>query len=115
MNVENGSTVCFHYVGTLDDGTEFDSSVARDEPLTSQMGEGQMIPGFENALMGMTSGEKKSVLINAKDAYGEYNNGAVQSFTLDNFAEGFVPVLGETVHGQNETGQTFSAIIKEAT
>ena len=115
MNVENGNTVSFHYVGTLDDGTEFDNSITRGEPLTSQIGQGQMIQGFESALLGMEVGEKKSVLINANDAYGEYNNDAVRSFPIDNFSEGFVPILGETVQGQNELGQTFSATIKEST
>ncbi len=115
MNVEDGNTVCFHYVGTLDDGTEFDNSVTRQEPLTSQLGQGQMIPGFESALLGMSVGEKKSVSIDSKDAYGEYNSDAVQSFPLDNFSEGFEPILGESVQGQNELGQTFSAVIKEAT
>ena len=65
MNVENGNTVSFHYVGTLDDGTEFDNSITRGEPLTSQIGQGQMIPGFESALLEMEVGEKKSVSINA--------------------------------------------------
>ena len=114
MNIENGNTVCFHYVGTLDDGTEFDNSVSRNEPLTSQIGKGQIIPGFEDALLGMGVGEKKSVSINANNAYGEYNNDAVKSFPIDSFSEGFVPVLGETVQGQNERGQTFSATIKES-
>ena len=50
MQVENGNTVSVHYRGTLNDGTEFDSSHSRGEPITFQVGSGQMIEGFDDAL-----------------------------------------------------------------
>ena len=53
-----GCTVSIHYTGTLDDGSTFDSSEGRD-PLTFQMGEGQIIQGLEAALEGMSVGEKR--------------------------------------------------------
>ena len=49
MQVENGNTVSVHYRGTLNDGTEFDSSHSRGEPITFQVGSGQMIEGFDDA------------------------------------------------------------------
>ena len=115
MNVEDGKTVCFHYVGTLDDGTEFDNSRSRGEPLTGHIGQGQLIPGFESALIGMTPGEKKTVLIESHDAYGEYNPEAVQTVSLTRFPEDFVPEVGGQVQGQNQSGQAFNATIKEST
>jgi len=51
----NGDTVRVHYTGTLADGTEFDSSAGRD-PIELTLGGGMVIPGFENALMGMAAG-----------------------------------------------------------
>lgn len=65
-----GDTVSVHYRGTLDDGSEFDSSAGR-EPLQFTVGAGQVIPGFDNAVVGMEVGEKKEVRLEPGDAYGE--------------------------------------------
>tara|TARA_Y100001973_G_C5176956_1_gene322532 strand:+ start:392 stop:817 length:426 start_codon:yes stop_codon:yes gene_type:complete len=113
MIVENGSTVSFHYTGTLEDGTEFDSSRDRD-PLTSQVGTGGLIPGFENALIGMAAGEKKTFTIEAKDAYGEQEPEAIQEYERALFPEGFEAEVGMMVQGQNELGQLRNATIVES-
>ena len=69
---KSGDTVKIHYTGTLDDGTQFDSSAGRD-PLGFELGSGQVIPGFEKAVDSMTVGESKSVNIPAEDAYGPHH------------------------------------------
>lgn len=69
---EIGDTVQVHYTGTLDDGSKFDSSQGR-EPLQITLGQGQVIPGFENAVVGMSEGETKSVTLPPEEAYGERN------------------------------------------
>lgn len=61
--------VAVHYVGTLDDGTQFDSSYER-EPLEFEVGTDQVIKGFDDAVHGMAVGDKKTVRIPAEDAYG---------------------------------------------
>ena len=66
-----GKQVKVHYVGTLDDGTKFDSSRDRGEPLAFTCMAGQMIPGFDAAVKDMEVGEVVTVLIPAVDAYGE--------------------------------------------
>jgi len=66
---EQGNTVKVHYTGTLVDGSVFDSSLERD-PIQVVIGSGSLIPGFEQALLGMTEGENKVVTIDADDAYG---------------------------------------------
>lgn len=66
-----GKKVKVHYRGTLDDGTQFDSSYDRGEPLEFTCGAGEMIHGFDAAVATMKVGEKKTVHIPAKDAYGE--------------------------------------------
>jgi len=73
----NGDTVRVHYTGTLADGTEFDTSVGRD-PIEFTLGGGMVIPGFENALMGMAPGESKSVTLEPIDAYGPHDANLVQ-------------------------------------
>ena len=66
-----GKTVKAHYRGTLDDGTQFDSSYDRGEPIEFVAGAGQMIKGFDAAVLDMEVGEKKTVHIPAAEAYGE--------------------------------------------
>ncbi len=70
---KNGQSVKVHYTGKLVDGSVFDSSQGR-EPLAFTIGQGQMIPGFEQAVMGMTVGEVKETNIPCNEAYGERSN-----------------------------------------
>jgi peptidylprolyl isomerase len=65
----DGDDVLVHYTGTLDDGSEFDSSRGR-EPLGFQLGAGQVIPGFEDAVRGLEPGQSRTVRIEPDEAYG---------------------------------------------
>ena len=69
--VENGDTVAVHYVGTLQDGTEFDSSVKRGTPFEFTVGAGQVIQGWEEGVVGMQVGGKRVLVIPPAMAYGE--------------------------------------------
>jgi FKBP-type peptidyl-prolyl cis-trans isomerase 2 len=72
--VDVNSTVSVNYTGKLDDGSIFDTSLTPDrEPLSATLGQGSLIPGFERGLIGMTEGEKKTITIPFKDAYGDIN------------------------------------------
>ena len=72
-----GDTVQIHYTGTLDDGSQFDSSSGR-EPLEFTLGSGQVIPGFDAAVTGLSEGESRTVRIEPEDAYGEVDERLVQ-------------------------------------
>ena len=74
---KSGDTVKVHYTGTLNDGSEFDSSRQRD-PLEFTIDSGQVIAGFNEAVTGMAVGDSKSVSIPASQAYGEHNPEMVQ-------------------------------------
>lgn len=78
----SGDTVRVHYTGTLDDGSEFDSSAGR-EPLEFTLGSGQVIPGFDNAVTGMTAGDTKTVTMGPDDAYGQASPDLVQVVDRD--------------------------------
>src|SRR5690606_34213696 len=67
---QQGDTVVLHYRGTLDDGTEFDSSAGRD-PLSFEVGGGRVISGFDDNVRGMAVGEKKTFRLEPEDAYGQ--------------------------------------------
>ena len=78
MKVTTGQNVNVHYKGTLSDGTEFDNSRIRGQLLSFEVGSGRMIPGFNDAVVGMSVGEVKSVTIPPDNAYGPRNEQAVQ-------------------------------------
>jgi len=86
MAPKPGDTVRVHYTGTLTDGSKFDSSEGRD-PLEFQIGEGQVIPGFDAAVAKLEVGESSTVTIPAADAYGEHHEHGVQEIPLDAFPE----------------------------
>jgi peptidylprolyl isomerase len=74
---KSGDRVRVHYTGTLDDGTEFDSSVDRD-PLEFTLGAGAVIAGFDEAVLGMTPGDSRTVRILVNDAYGPHDETMVR-------------------------------------
>ena len=69
--VKTGDTVQVHYTGRLETGEQFDSSRERD-PLQFTLGNGELIPGFENAVIGMNVGDVKTIQIPSQEAYGPY-------------------------------------------
>lgn len=93
-----GTTVRVHYRGTLEDGTEFDTSEGRD-PLEFTIGECQVIPGFEAAIAEMAVGDSTTIKLDAENAYGAYHEEAVQvvpvtSFTDDPYEGAVVQLIG---------------------
>tara|TARA_Y100000310_G_scaffold205782_1_gene206120 strand:+ start:4360 stop:4791 length:432 start_codon:yes stop_codon:yes gene_type:complete len=109
--VENGQLVSVHYVGTLDDGIEFDSSRTRGEAIAFEVGAGQLIPGFEAALLGMTEGESKKISLASGEAYGDVNPEAFQTTSRTAFPVEFEFQVGAVVQGTNEAGQPISCRI----
>jgi FKBP-type peptidyl-prolyl cis-trans isomerase 2 len=87
--VTSNSTVSVHYTGRLEDGTVFDSSLAEGrEPLTATLGQGHLISGFENGLVDMSVGEKKTIEIEPENAYGQVNPQMVNEVAKSQVPEG---------------------------
>ena len=99
----NGDSVKIHYTGKLDDGTIFDSSTGR-EPLEFTLGEGQVIPGFEEAVVGMSQSESKAITIPADKAYGPHNPEMVVSVDRDRLPENMDPQIGQQLQMRQEDG-----------
>jgi peptidylprolyl isomerase len=108
--IENGDIVTVHYTGTLDNGDVFDNSLedGRD-PITITIGEGALIPGFENALIGMIESETKTIAINSDDAYGNREEQFVMAVPTDRLPEGIE--VGTTLQLMTPEGPAFATII----
>jgi peptidylprolyl isomerase len=105
--VKEGDTVKVHYTGKLtDDGTVFDSSRER-EPLEFTLGEGKLIPGFENAVVGMEEGDSTTVDLASEDAYGERREDLELEVSKSDLPENIDPQVGMQLQmQQQEDGQT---------
>jgi len=97
-------------------GTEkvVDSNKGSGQPLEFLMGMGQIIPGLEKGLCGMSEGESADLMIPAADAYGDYNKEAIQTLPIEQF-EGVELKEGLTLYGQSEDGQTTQVTVKSFT
>jgi len=91
---KQGDTVKVHYTGKLEDGTEFDSSVQR-EPLEFTIGEGKIIPGFEQAVVGMEPGEEKTVDVEADNAYGQHHDELIMVVDREQLPSEIDPQVGQ--------------------
>ena len=112
--VKNGDAVKVHYTGKFDDGQVFDSSEG-GEPLGFKVGEAQVIPGFDAALIGMQIGETKNVVIPAEQAYGPRIEEYVQTINREQFNLGEVePELGMAIEMQTPQG-SIPLVITELT
>lgn len=86
--VKKGNKVKVDYVGSLEDGTIFDSSQIHKEPLEFIVGAGQIIKGFDNAVVGMKIGEEKEIQLSPNDGYGPHNPEFVKEMPRDCFPKG---------------------------
>lgn len=114
MPAKNGDTVFVHYTGTLNDGTEFDSSRG-GEPLEAVLGREMLIPGFEKALVGMEPGDKKSITIQPEEAYGEHMAELILTLPRADIPSGMEPEPGMMVEMSMAEGEEFEAMITEVT
>lgn len=109
---KTGDTVKIHYTGTLEDGTEFDSSAGR-EPLEFEMGSGQVIPGFDTAVDGMTIGDSKTVTIPPAEAYGDRHDQLVQQVPKSALPDDMKPEVGMQLQSQSPEGQIMNLVVVE--
>ncbi len=101
---KQGNSVKVHYKGTFSDGTLFDSSKGCD-PLAFTIGQGQVIPGFEDTVIGMSPGETKRVVITADQAYGPHLSEMVADVDRSQFPEHITPEIGQVLQLKRPDGQ----------
>ena len=110
MKVTTGQHVSVHYVGTLSDGTQFDNSRERGKTLDFQVGNGQLLSGFDNGIVGMSVGETKTITLSADEAYGQPQKEAIQEVPRKAFADDFEFIVGGTVQGSGPAGQFIAKV-----
>ena len=112
QQAKKGDTVRVHYTGKLTTGEQFDSSAGR-EPLEFELGAGMMIKGFDDAVVGMAIGDKKTINIQPNEAYGERNEQMIIEFPRSNFPDDMTPEIGMQLMMNNSAGQQFPVTITE--
>jgi peptidylprolyl isomerase len=111
---KKGDTVAVHYTGTLEDGTVFDSSRER-QPLEFQLGSGQVIPGFDDAVEGLEQGQTVTATIECDKAYGKRNEDLVLQTPRANIPEGVQLEVGRRLQARSQDGQVTRVTVTEIT
>lgn len=114
VQAKSGDTVKIHYTGRLEDGTVFDSSANR-EPLEFTLNGGQVIPGFEQAVLGMSPGESKTEKIPMDQAYGPHRSEMVLEVNREQMPPELQPEVGQQLQVQQPDGQTIPVFVTEVT
>lgn len=110
--VKNGDTVKVHYHGKLANGETFDTSEGRD-PLEFKVGSGNVIAGFENGVVDMTPGDKKTLNIPVTEGYGERNDELILEFPNEKLPEDLNPEKGMQLQLSSQDGQVYPVIVQE--
>ncbi len=110
-SAKQGDLVFVHYTGKFESGEVFDTSTD-SEPLYFIIGEGNIIEGFEKAIVGMNIGDKKDIQLTPAEAYGDYSEEKVLTVNRENFGEGFEPEIDLQLALQMENGERAIATIK---
>jgi peptidylprolyl isomerase len=112
VQAKMGDTVKVHYTGKLTDGTVFDSSFGND-PLRFTIGEGQVIPGFEDAAVGMDLGQSKTVTIPAQQAYGPHVDELVMVFSKEQIPSELSVQVGQQLQLHQDNGSPIPVIVTD--
>lgn len=112
QQVKKGDTVSVHYHGKLNDGSTFDSSEGR-APLEFTAGNGQVIKGFDDAVLDMQVGDKKTVNIPVHEAYGERNQEMMVKVPRTDFPQDMTPEIGMELQMSDDQGHVFPVVVAE--
>lgn len=110
---QQGNTVKVHYTGKLTDGTVFDSSYQRNEPIEFTLGQKNMIAGFEQAVEGMAEGDTKTAEIPASQAYGEKQDDMIMQIPKTDVPDSIEPEVGQQLAMQDNNGQQVPVTVTE--
>tara|TARA_R110000824_G_scaffold3537_12_gene16863 strand:+ start:1361 stop:1939 length:579 start_codon:yes stop_codon:yes gene_type:complete len=110
LNVTEGDLVSVHYVGTLEDGSIFDSSREREQPIIFKAGSEELIPEFSKSVIGMSLGQVKFITVDAAGAFGDVNDDLFRQVPVEQFGDNPIPDVGEQVTFQNNDNQIIGLV-----
>ena len=110
--IKEGDTVKVHYTGKTSDGNVFDSSRERD-PLEFTIGQGQLIPGFEKAVVGLEEGDSQTVTIPSAEAYGEIRDDMIVSVPKEQIPADIDPEVGQQLQIQQKDGGAIGVVVTD--
>ncbi|MFO8018795.1 MAG: peptidylprolyl isomerase [Promethearchaeia archaeon] len=114
MAIKEGDVIKVEYTGTLDDGTVFDSTDMEErEPLVFKVGAGQIIPGFDDSVIGKETGDEYDIRLEPPEAYGERKEGLTRSLPREQFPKDEKPEPGKMVALMGPNNQPIPATITE--
>jgi peptidylprolyl isomerase len=111
--IQKGNTIKIHYIGTKNNGEEFDNSYKKGQTLDFEVGSGKIISGLDEGLIGMVVGEKRTIKVPAEKAYGIHRPEGVMKVPFENFPEDFSPTPGEIIQGKTAGGHDVIAVVVE--
>lgn len=114
QKAELGDKVKVHYVGKLSNGEVFDQT-QQEEPIDFEIGKGQLIQGFEQAIIGMEAGETKTEQVPYDFAYGERRDDLVLQLEKDKIPEHLNPQVGDQLEIKQDEGNNIPVVVKEIT
>jgi peptidylprolyl isomerase len=109
---KDGDKVKVHYTGKFEDETVFDTSRGR-QPLEFTIGSGNIIPGFEHAIVGMETGGSKTFTIPPDDGYGQHRDELMVEVQKSDFPPDLNPEIGQQLQMQRPDGNTITVVVKE--
>ena len=108
--IGSGSQVSLHFSVALENGVELDNTRVREEPVSLTIGDGNLLPGFENALLGLRAGDRRTVHLPPEGAFGAWNPENVQTFDTRKFADR--PQAEQMIEFEDKSKTTLVGVVK---
>jgi FKBP-type peptidyl-prolyl cis-trans isomerase SlpA len=108
--IEEGAKVELHFSVAIEDGVEIDNTRSREQPVSLVIGDGNLLPGFEKALMGLRAGDRRTVHLPPEDAFGPWNPENVQKFDTVKFEQR--PQLGQMIEFEDKAKSSLFGVVK---
>ena len=110
IRIEDGSSVELHFSVSIENGVEIDNTRIREEPVSLVIGDGNLLPSFENALFGLRAGDRRTVSLPPEEAFGVWNPENVQQFDTVKFEQR--PIEGHMIEFEDKAKQSLYGVVK---